>query len=339
MQVNSGEKLVHALLYSITVDLPAHRVGQLDSVIVLASPINDINLHAWDLNRVQRFLRLDIGIRVELCTKCLRQNQEASITFIMEKMFIKDCIEFLCRRAHIYEGPVTENSFLVYNVSHQCFYNTPPDDKAPPLPPPYSESTPPPTTPTSPPEHDYDMAEFVEAPPSAPPLPEDPSVAMSHLLPQKPTRPVFQFPDGVWGDYSSGSGPSSSKNQPPSPPPAVTGSGVESEWGAYTSEDLAHLPPRTIPRRNHATSIPAVHPYSNVVQPQIFDNNSARNFSLETPYQINSRIIFSDNGDVQYERNILGNVPNPHPPANTALLFMRSIPLPPSEQSEGCGRG
>ena len=47
--------LEHALLYSIGVNLPAHRVGQLDRILVLASPINDINIHAWDLNRVKLF--------------------------------------------------------------------------------------------------------------------------------------------------------------------------------------------------------------------------------------------------------------------------------------------
>lgn len=337
MQVNSSEKLEHALLYSITVNLPAHRMGQLDSVLVLASPINDINLHAWDLNRIQRFLRLDIGIRVELCTQCLRSSQEASITFIMEKIFIKDCIKFLCLKARIDENPENENGFLVYRVPHQCFYITPPTEKAPP--PPYSEGT---LSPNCTPQHDYDIVEFIEAPPSAPPEQDNPSLPCSRPPPQKPMRPVFQFPDGVWGDYSSGCRSSPSKNQPPSIPPAsFTESGVLSDSGVFTETSgnqatNAYLPPRTIPRRNHATSIPATHSYSNVLQPHIFDN-SAGNFSLESPYQINSRIIFTDDGDVQYEQNILGNTPHPSLPRDTAHLFMRSIPLPPRNRAREVG--
>lgn len=163
-------------------------------MLVLASPISDINIHAWDLNRVQRFLQLDIGVRVELCPRCVRNKQERSITFIMEKMFIKDCVRFLCREARIALPPSEESGFTVYTVPHRCFNATPTtEEAATPTrrdmgevvmthlsgsdtlpPPPYSEDTPPPLMPKgiSPDEdgdeHDYDIAEFVETPATMP---------------------------------------------------------------------------------------------------------------------------------------------------------------------------
>lgn len=364
--MNTTDNLEHALLYSIGVNLPAHRVGQLDRVLVLASPINDINLHAWDLNRVQRFLQLDIGIRVELCTKCLRSKQEKSITFIMERMFITDCVKFLCKEARIDETPTEDGGFVVYNVPHKCFYTTPPTDKAPPpppppldetLPPPYSENVPPPIMPKGMPavEHDYDVAEYVEtalpsrstlpskrssvinAKPSffkksdittsAPSLHSNPASGTNPDPPKKPLRPIFQFPDEVWEDYSSGSG-SGGK-----PPPIRSSSFTESLFLAdgiltqttTTTQTFPDLPPRTIPRKNHGTSIPATtHLYANF-QPHLF-NNSAGKYSTETPYQISSRIIITDNGDVQYERNVLGNTPVK---MTGGLHFRKTVPLPP----------
>ncbi len=130
--------LEHALLYSIGVNLPLHRVGQLDRVIVLASPINDINMHAWDLNQVKRFVELDIGIRVDLCFLCTRTHSPAAFTLILEKRFIKDCISFLCREAHIMDQPVEDNGLLLYTLPHACRSSPPPCQPAPP-PPPYSE--------------------------------------------------------------------------------------------------------------------------------------------------------------------------------------------------------
>lgn len=287
-------------------------MGQLDRVLVLASPINDINLHAWDLNRLQRFLRLDIGIRLELCTKCVRNSNEASITFIMERMFVKDCIKFLCREARINDAPYNENGFLVYNVPHQCFYINPPSDKAPP--PPYSDGSSP-ITPDSALDHDYDIAEFIEASNFIPQIHED---GPSNKERRKPRSPVFQFPDEVWGDYSSGSGPAPAKKQP-----QFTESVTLSEVPVVedSNSDLADLPPRTIPRQNHMTSVPATHSQSHLF------SMTEGNYSLEAPYQINSRIIFTESGEVQYERNILGNVP--HPQTDAALLLRKSFPLPP----------
>lgn len=344
------ETLEHALLYSIGVNLPAHRVGQLDRVLVLASPINDINLHAWDLNRVQKFLQLDIGVRVELCTKCLQNKLEKSITFIMEKMFIKDCIKFLCEEARIEDVPVEESGFIVYKVPHNCLYVTPPMDRA--LPPPYSENTPPPLMPKGLAEvdHIYDTAEFVERTSeyynSASDSGPSNSAKARDLCPNKrPLNPVFHFPDEVWGDESSGSGPTSVQINPrpaSTPGPIRTSSFTESLFLAdgiltktttTTTRTFPDLPPRTIPRKNHETSIPATAHLSSNFQPHFFDN-SAGKYSMDTPYQVSSRIIITDGGDVQYERNIMGNRPGKR---NGGLRLMDSIPLPPRGNKIGTG--
>ena len=391
VQVNVFETLEHALLYSIGVNLPAHRVGQLDRVLVLASPVNDINLHAWDLNRIQRFLQLDIGIRMELCSKCLRSSQTKNITFILEKMFIQDCMKFLCREARIETQPVNENGFQVYNVPHKCLLNTVPES---PPPPPYSNTPPilhpkkgsapppplhpkgdapspslhprgdappplhprgnalpptlhpkrnslPPLYPKGMPNHNYD--EVILA------TPEDPTTERkpppSTIKEEKPSnpslKPIFQFPDALWDDYSTGSTSGSASMALNT---IRTSSFTESLFlsdgvltTTHTISEKMDLPPRTIPRKNHETSIPASSSQSSSdFHHKIF--NTSGKYGLETPYQINSRIIITDNGDVQYERNVLGNRPSQ---ANGGFHFKRSIPLPPRksrvEPSTGLG--
>ena len=340
MQVNSFGTLEHALLYSIEVNLPVHRIGQLDRILVLASPINDINIHAWDLNRVHRFLVLDIGIRMELCGKCLHSNQSNNITFIMEKMFINDCTRFLCREAHIERPPISDNGFTVYIVPHQCFFNTPPSEKAPP--PPYSETdVHPPTLSRGFPNHEYDIIENVMlktsitneiplTPPrygvssSANEIPHSPEYDkppnLTQCFTRKQLKPIFQFPDNLWEDYSSGSGSTSNLGTDAVRKSSFTESLFLSD-GVLTKETtqvLLDLPPRTIPRKNH---IPATtHKYYNF-QPHLF--NSSDTYNLETPYHISSRIIVTDDGDVQYERNILGNS------SLKGFSFQKTISLPP----------
>ena len=233
---------------------------------------------------------------------------------------MKDCIKFLCREARINDAPFNENGFLVYTVPHQCYYSNPPTDKAPP--PPYSEGSSP-ITPDSALDHDYDIAEFIEASNFVSPGREhDPSSEQ----PRKPRSPVFKFPDEVWGDYSSGSGPASTKKQPP-----ITESVILSDVpAADINSDLADLPPRTIPRQNPVTSVPSDHSQS--LPSHIFNNSTPEgNYCLEAPYQINSRIIFTQSGEVQYERNILGNNPHHHHhhQTDTAQLLRKSFPLPP----------
>ena len=277
--------LEHTLLYSIGVNLPAHRVGQLDRVLVLASPVNDINILAWDMNRVKRFIELDIGIRMELCPGCIPRGQNTTITFIIEKNFIRDCMSFLCQEARIPNIPQTQEGLMVYNIPHQCGYCTPPTIQPPP-PPPYEPQT---------------------AKGEKPPLDggrQSPALAPPKLPPKPPLVPAVDFSDQwYWDDsFSSGSGPSSLTQK------------------EHCEEDL---PPRSIPRKNYEISIPAMpQPYLNF-QPHIFNRKH-----FEAPYQISSRIIITDSGEVQFERSILGNVQRSH----GGFHINKQMPLPPRTQ-------
>ena len=90
---------------------------------------------------------------------------------------------------------------------------------------------------------------------------------------------------------------------------------------------LDPVPPRTITRKNHETGIPAMaHPYINF-QPHLFQQRSS---SFDAPYQISSRIIITNSGEVQYERNVLGNKPHHH----SGFHFKQNIPLPPRSSDE-----
>ena len=89
-----------------------------------------------------------------------------------------------------------------------------------------------------------------------------------------------------------------------------------------SSEEESLIPPRTIPRKNYECSLPAVaQPYINFT-PHLFSSSSSR---FEAPYQISSRIIITDSGDVQFERNVLGNAPMNH----GGFHFKKQLPLPP----------
>ena len=280
VRVHTPQKgLEHALLYSIGVNLPAHRVGQLDRVLVLASPINDINIYAWDLNRVKHFMRLDIGIQMELCGSCITSSlQGTSITFILDKVFHEECIDFLCHEARIGNRLVSDNSLLVYPVDHTCARG------ASPAPPSYLESQ----------RHlpQGERADFAPAPPDLPPrniyaTREDGSMHMN-------------------GACRNGS--------PQTFSPAVPGK---------TPGKSDFVPPRNITRRNFESAMPAVaHPYMNF-QPQLFQQSGSSSF--DSPYQISSRIIITNSGEVQYERNILGNKPQHH----GGFHFKTTMPLPP----------
>ena len=305
------QNLQHALLYSIDVKLPSHRVGQLDRVLVLASPVNDINLSAWDLNRVTRFIELDVGVRMDLCTSCAR-GQNTTITFILDrKQFIKDCIKFLCSEAKISDVPTDENGLLVYKIGHQCGFISPPTTRPPP-----------------PPYHEEDLANHgtdedrngthkplqisASSPEDSQPLEMSPSNSrnLRHTSSHAVRRDTKQTPrplattlkfSGQWGNFSdsedTGSGSGTAMFSSMTPPPSMTASNIDG------------LPPRTIPRKNHEGAIPAVaHPYINF-QPHLYYSGSG---VFESPYQISSRIIISDSGEVQYERNVFGNVPQNH---------------------------
>lgn len=266
----------HALLYSIGVNLPAHRVGQLDRVLVVSSPINDINILAWDINRIKRFIELDIGIRMELCPDCLTQGQKCtSITFIIEKNFIRDCMNFLCREARIPNNPQNQEGLTIYNLQHQCGYCTAPNSSPPP--PPYE-----------PPEKEKLSLNGGQSSSSSPP-------------PQLPPKP----PQACFLDDSRLSGPGPSDQQ-------------ETESESPDSD----LPPRNYMRKDHHSSVPAMaQPYLNF-QPHIFNHHR-----FEGPYQISSRIIITDSGEIQFERSILGS--SPHPSSHGGFQFNKQKPLPP----------
>ena len=311
--------LEHALLYSIGVNLPAHRVGQLDRVLVLASPVNDINICAWDLNRVTRFIELDVGVRMELCAPCMRW-QNTMVTFIMEKRFVRECMNFLCREAKISEQPSEENGLLMYAVPHQCGHVVP----VGPDPPPYSEeqelTKPSVSSPKSvrskahesPPTMRSTQCEQSIHPPSATSASVRAEMAFS-----------FTDRDFSYEDCSSRSGSSGITFQGSV---EVRSNGMES---SSESDDELNLPPRNINRKNYECSIPAnAQPYINF-QPHLL--NGGKGGSIEAPYQISSRIIITDKGEVQYERNILGSTPQTH----GAFHFMRDMPLPPRWSSKG----
>ena len=283
VRVHTPQKgLEHALLYSIGVNLPAHRVGQIDRVLVLASPINDINIHAWDLNRVKRFMRLDIGVQMELCGSCVTSNlQGTSITFIVDKIFHDDCIDFLCHEARINNQPVFDNSLQVYPVQHTCARGT---EIGPPS---YLESQ----------RHtfhgtgNFDSRNVDDSTP-----------------PELPSRNSYAAHSDVNSSGSAGSSGASLTTFHPSTP----GNNTDS------------IPPRDITRRNHESAMPAVaHPYMNF-QPQLFQQQNGSS-SFDSPYQISSRIIITNSGEVQYERNILGNKVQ----HQGGFHFKTTMPLPP----------
>ena len=335
------------MLYSISVNLPSHRADQLDRVLVIASPINEINHHAWDLNRVKRFIELDIGIRMELCHSCYR-GRSMNITFIMEKQFVKDCVDFLCKEAQIIGPPKVENGLFIYNVDHRCSYNNvklkaevkmgegPKEEVAPPIPPrPPKRSNSDSATSTK--SSDMTSSEFHVHINNSNDIKSSDNVRMSRCFTttsvdvtfnreqpgqSKPFKPAVTIPEH-WDDYTGSD--------------SWTGdTGMESLFlsdGLLSSKtknppssdgDSQFLPPRTIPRKDHESSIPAEeHPYYNF-QPHIFNHHG--NQSFDAPYQISSRIIIKDSGEVQFERNVMGNRPH-------KLLggfdFKGEIPIPP----------
>ncbi len=112
----------HALLYCIGVNLPNHQFGQLDRVLVVASPINDMNIHAWNLSRVKRFMIIEAGIQMDLCSNCMGHRKK-TVTFVISPKFIPDCIRFLVKEARLSEEPKQmpmQDGPLYYNVPHSC---------------------------------------------------------------------------------------------------------------------------------------------------------------------------------------------------------------------------
>ena len=270
---------------------------------MLASPINDINLNAWDLNRVKAFMESDVGIRMEICPSCIREGQSVRITFIMEKKFINDCMQFLLREARIRDRPQFENGLKIYTVPHQCGYIKQPDIPAPPLPPPYTEDDTQP--PHLSPENSHD---------SKATLGMFNSPSMGTINPAYPVKFWDESTDSGTGSFSRDSIEIHTQ----------TDGTLNVPVSKKTLNDFhLYVPPRTIPRLNHESSIPAsAQPYLKY-QPHMYHQSRSH---YEGPYQISSRIIITDSGEVQFERNIMGNLP---PQENGGLLFKKQLPLPP----------
>ena len=113
--------LDHALLYCIGVNLPNHHFGQLDRVLVVASAINDVNLHAWNLSRVKRFMLIEAGIQMELCGSCMGHRKK-TVTFLISPEFIQDCMEFLVKEARLPDEPkqMLSDGPIYYSLPHSC---------------------------------------------------------------------------------------------------------------------------------------------------------------------------------------------------------------------------
>ena len=299
VRIHTQQKgLEHALLYSIGVNLPVHRVGQLDRVIVLASPINDINIHAWDLNHVKQFVQLDIGIHMEFCSSCMVVRNQ-SITLIIDKRFQKECLQFLCHESHISDVPVQENEIWFFPVNHRCVRPESSYLNPFPLPPSYEDS------------QIYSLVTECET--------------------SREGRGEGGSAGGTTGGGGSGISDESQQHGLSSDKQSQTLKVTSQDEQTFTfsssncDSDLSGdgiVPPRNITRRNFESAIQAIaNPYTNY-QPHLFQQRSS---SFDSPYQISSRIIITDTGKVQYERNILGSRPQGH----GGFHFKRQVPLPP----------
>ncbi|KAL5474801.1 hypothetical protein EMCRGX_G026811 [Ephydatia muelleri] len=320
VQVNTQSNLEHALLYCIEVNLPAHRVGQLDRILVLASPVNDINMFAWDLNRVLCFVESDVGIRMQLCRTCMGP-QDTTITFMLSKQFIRPCLAFLCREARISEPPVSEHGAFVYNLNHVCGFSPPPAVPAPPPPQELPAKSSIPNTPSTVKDSTVPPGSSgILPPPTKPSQPPSPPSLHHPPPPPPPSAPV-------------GGRHHRDRQVPPPPPPLSlaedSGTGGSSSYFYFSPKDSDAIgffgpavPPRTIPRKGYECALPAVaQPYSNCTdwawlpQPMYF----------EGPYQISSRVIITDTGTVVHEPSVLGSKSS----AGGHAFGRPNMPLPP----------
>ena len=346
VRLSTTSKFDHAVLYGISVELPAHRAEKLNRVLVVASPVNDINLHAWDINKVKRFIELDIGVRMELCHSCYR-GRSMTTTFIMEKQFVKDCVAFLCKQAQITDSPAVENGLFIYNISHhKCFTSALTDGDALTERGGIPEVNEPPPIPPRQLKKNCGASKSIEKANSAVHVCINGSNELTQMDNNRrsrcftttsvdvtfnteqsshlncPLKPVIPIPEH-WDDYTGSD--------------STDVSGMESVFmtdGSFTKTQMQLkdiksnpnvLPPRTIPRKDHKSSIPATKQLYCDYQPHIF-NNDNDNKCFDAPYQISSRIIIKDSGEVQFERNVMGNQA---PKRHGGFHFKQQIPIPP----------
>ena len=274
----------------------------------------------------------DVGIRMEVCPSCIRGGQVDRITFIMEKRFIADCMQFLLTEAKIQDTPQMENRLKIYHVPHQCGYIKQPDTPAPPLPPPYPEDVvlPPPPTQKSQPSHGSQPSQDDSQKPQ--PSQDEPTTEHSAPLYKNSTefhspkmgsiRPAY--PVEYWNESTdSGSGTFTGRSRTESLFIADGTLSVTRKKTVTESDDFRlFLPPRTIPRANHESSIPAMaQPYTHY-QPHLYHQGQQH---FEAPYQISSRIIITDSGEVQFERSIMGSMSS----KRRGSFTTKQLPVPP----------
>ena len=271
-------------------------------------------------------------------------------TFILEKHFVKECVAFLCRQANITDPPSVENGLFIYTIAnHKCYKSVQEDDT-----PTERDEVPvvnkvpvvnePPPIPPRPPRKSCEATKMMEKSSSAVHVcinnSNDMTVAADDSQrsrcftntsvdvtfnrernsQSKPFKPVIPIPEH-WDDYTgsdSGTGETGTESL------FMADGSLTKTQDPPKDNKSDVLPPRTIPRKNHESSIPAAkQPYYNY-QPHLFNHRG--NNCFDAPYQISSRIIIKDSGEVQFERNIMGNQP---PKRHGGFHFKQQIPIPP----------
>ena len=288
---------------------------------------------------------------MELCHSCYR-GRSMTTTFIMEKQFVKDCVAFLCKEAQITDPPIVENGLFIYTIAHHKCSTSSVQDKADvsiEVDEASKEDDPPPIPPRPPRKssnealslssksmdsavhvcinnsNDMTTADDNRRSRCFTTTSVDVTFNREQTSQPKPVKPAIPIPE-YWDDYTGSDS-------------CTSGTGMESLFmtdGSLTTTETTPdppketksnptaLPPRTIPRKDHESSIPAVkQPYYNY-QPHLF--NHRENKCFDAPYQISSRIIIKDSGEVQFERNIMGNQP---PKRHGGFHFKQQIPIPP----------
>lgn len=308
---NTAFSLEHALLYCIGVNLPSYKIGQLDRVLVLASPINDVNLYAWNLNRVTLFMVTEAGIQMELCSVCMGHRRNI-VTFLMPPRIKKDCMSFLLKEMLIPDNPerLTESGpIYYYSVPHRC-------GNVPPVPPPRPPMYTPRGSLIQPSEpFYYNEAEIAvlsnmhkQTPPRTPLHPKAP--------PPPPPPPPSPPPSHSLTPPPSHSPPPPPPHTPPLPPAYQD---IESSTPARKKPPP--LPPRTVSRgANYTKNASAlVQPYLHWTSHTTCEFSRLPSFSsshtdetddksfVTTPYQISHRIYITDSGQVKYEPQVLGS--------------------------------
>lgn len=264
--------LDHALLYCIGVNLPKHSVGQLDRVLVLASPVNDVNLYAWSLDRVKRFMTIEAGIQMELCPSCMGKHHKKIITFLLSPDFREDCMAFLLRELRVIDEPqqFMEHGPFVYNVPHQCgsitsqssrlYANTFPGTSGP-APPPYC--------------NDAELAVF-----------QDQKMGRETVT----LHPRAYSNVSTRTNYSIQSDNSVSVNTPPLPPRDIARPNYENHQSFATTEQ--HVPQPYLKWRTKVRKS---------------RSNDEDRPLFETPYHISHRIYITDNGIIRKESQVFGS--------------------------------